>query len=238
MRTLNTIIDIENAAKAGRNIPRAAVTPSARPVLTKQEVLDGINEMNKDPDIGVRYDQEYIDNFLKDFDWDNAERHLNNLKPLFNNKISIYQVKLKGWFSSAEGAQSFEEVNQLFSFRHRRGVRSDMDTILTSMTPADWKNAKAIGLVDLAKNNELTPSEFSKMSKLTKQELKNLLDSGLAGKGLEYASDNADINNLYLNIARRDYYRLRGLTYKDGQKTIEDAIKKAAGNDPANICAK
>lgn len=235
LSTLNTIIELENAAKAGRNIPHAAVTPFASPVLTKQDVLDRIKEMNKDPNIGVRYAQEYIEYFLEDFDWDNADRHLKNLKPLFENKISISQAKMKGWFSSAESAQAFEEINQLFSFYQRGSVRSDMDMLLTSMTPADWKNAKAIGLVDFARNNGLDPLELKKMCKLTKQEFKNLINSGLAAEGLGYASDNADINNLYLNIARRDYYRLRDLTYKDGQKTIEDAIKKAAGNDPAKI---
>lgn len=235
LQTLNTIIEVENAAKVGRNIPRAAVTPFARPVLTKQEVLDRIKEMNKHPDYGVKYQQKALDEFFKDFDWDNADKHLKNLQPIFDNELSIISMKNKGWFSSAEGAQAFEEARQLYSFYQRGSVRSDMDMLLTSMTPADWKNAKAIGLVDFARNNGLDPLELKKMCKLTKQEFKNLINSGLAAEGLGYASDNADINNLYINIARRDYYRLRGLTYKDGQKTIEDAIKKATGNDPAKI---
>lgn len=227
---LNTVIDLGNAIKTGHSSGISEISSSN---YSKKDIQNIINRMNYDSEYGMKYFPETITPLLDNFDYNNAERHLKNLKKVFENDLSVETIINKGWLSSLEGAQAFEEASQIFSFSHTLGRRSSMDMILSYMSVQEWQNAKRAGLIDYARTTGIDYSDFIQISKLPENKIRALINSGLASMGIKYISDNNDINQLFRNIAGRSKQGTYNIiSYLNN---LENLIKQTAGNDPAKI---
>ena len=233
---LNTLIDLNDAAKSIQTaeISHSAGIPGQESgVMSRTQVERVIKNMNFDPDYGQKIDKDTINELMENFDYNNAERHLKNLKKVFENDLSVETIINKGWLSSLEGAQAFEEASQIFSFSHTLGRRSSMDMILSYMSVQEWQNAKRAGLIDYARTTGIDYSDFIQISKLPENKIRALINSGLASMGIKYISDNNDINQLFRNIAGRSKQGTYNIiSYLNN---LENLIKQTAGNDPAKI---
>ena len=235
---LNTLIDLNDAAKSIQTaeISHSAGIPGQESgVMSRTQVERVIKNMNFDPDYGQKIDKDTINELMENFDYNNAERHLKNLTYIFDNDIRLADKIKNGWFSSKEGAAAFEEISRIFNFKTNLNYRSSADIILSEMDVKSWKHAKEIGLVDFAKTSKLDSKEFITMSKMSKEKFEQLISSGLPARGINYASDNKDINNLYIHLFDRKSRKLQNYLCAPVLKKLETLIKETASNNPQKI---
>ena len=202
--------------------------------MTKAEITKKIDEMVHAEHSFENYD---IMKDFSDFDYENAQIHLANLDTILNSSASLVSIVKKGWFSSKEGAIAFDEIVNTFSLRSGfSSIRSEADIILSYITPQEWNHLKSIGAVDFVKNNNIDCLYLTKCKNLSKDQFQNLIKSGLSQYEIPYASDNMDINNFFKSTAQKNirptYFHIKD---EKTLKALDEAIKKAAGNNPVKI---
>lgn len=235
---LNTLIDLNDAAKSIQTaeISHSAGIPGQESgVMSRTQVERVIKNMNFDPDYGQKIDKDTINELMENFDYNNAERHLKNLTYIFDNDIRLADKIKNGWFSSKEGAAAFEEISRIFNFKTNLNYRSSADIILSEMDVKSWKHAKEIGLVDFAKTSKLDSKAFITMSKMSKEKFEQLISSGLPARGINYASDNKDINNLYIHLVGRKSRKLQYSLSAPKLEKLETLIKEVTDNNQQKI---
>ncbi|MBR6099552.1 hypothetical protein IKP85_07375 [bacterium] len=196
--------------------------------LTKEEVDSKLSEILDD------YEHEYNE-VIKNFDYENANRHLQHLTMLTEHDSNrIYGASKNGYFSSKEGAEMFDELAKRFSAERTPGRISLLDQAMDALSVEDAQKLLRLGVLD---NPNISPYRMGEIAELSEEEIVRLKQTSVYRAGLSYASDNDAINDVFIilnDVSRRGYtaHTLR---------EIEAEIKSAANNSPeeiAKICDK
>ncbi|MBQ7126491.1 hypothetical protein IJO12_05340, partial [bacterium] len=158
----------------------------------------------------------YKDEILKNFDYENAHMHLENLKELIKNKTKrIREIIGNGYFSSKEGAEALEYILNNFNSRGYDGIISEVDRILQNITPEEVFRGIKRGLSNI--------NDLKTYSQLTDEEYERRENSPYKND-LDYVSSNDNINKILCKLGRENIKISR---------IIDEIILKSIAENPA-----
>jgi len=205
---------------------------SSEKTMTTTEVLEQLRAFQKKYKHNRNIFSEYkVGGFIGTVDLDNAQRHLTNLEKLLildSNRID--NACTKGYFSSIEGAEAFDFVIEHFNTEQKNGYVSDVDTVLTSLSPKEIFNIRNRKLIQLDKNDNFWTDKINTLAKLSDEEYARYIKSDQ--EELIYLSENDMINEFLLLLAK--HKDPDSSTNLERMRTFDHIIKKDLSANPDN----
>lgn len=177
------------------------------------------------------------DDFYEKLDTENIREHLNHLKFLVNNNsdMGYGSIFRNGYFYSKDGAKAFDILMKNYSAIPSTKYR-DAFSIMLVYSPEQILKAEERGLFDnrIKTTNDTDFDNIYEMIKLSDDEFDRLEKSGLRKEGILYASENDDINKMFLTLKKDKKTTWDQNDYKKLDKIIsalddKDKIKEITG---------
>ncbi len=172
----------------------ANVTYKNNPKEAEQELKRIIKE-------NENYFRALPEDFYEKFDYENADRHLSHLQFLvdIDSDMGNGWVFKNGYFYSKDGADAFDILMNNYSTKNSDNYRAAFNIML------GWDSqtilaAEKRGLFDnnLIKTDDEKFDKIIELMRLSDEEFDRLKASGLMEKDIYYASDNDDINKMFV----------------------------------------
>ncbi len=214
----------------GADLALAYLCPSSKGTMTRAQVEKELKS------IRIRYskcpfvDSDILNKILDSIDYSNAEAHINNIKYLATTNFPGYYLDDfvdNGYISSPKGLEAVERAKRTFSMEEPVNRLSDYCAALINLTVDDWQIVQKRSIDKLRTVNSV--KDFKDLSSLTDEEFERTVKSPLFKQGLNYASDNDDINSVFLAFMKSNFIDLKDF------KKIESLIKDSCSDNQGEI---
>ena len=160
---------------------------------------------------------------LDNIDYNNAKEHINTIKFLALNNFPEYylsKVAYNGYFSSDNGLKAIDCAKKTFSLTTKGNMLSDFNQSIYNLSVDNWETFNKRGIINLRKNLD----DVKELVNLSDIEFDRTIKSPLFQNGLNYVSDNEDLNKIFAKIHSKKHFSVN--MYKKAENFIKESVSE------------